>query len=154
MSIQDWAAIGEIVGAIAVVITLLYLAMQIRDSNRKTSAVAVQAALNNEMAMIAVLIENAGTWDKVISGIPLDAGEEMRKGSLLYNLLMTETESRFHQYEAGYLSVEAWEQRLPAIRLTVKNPIHERWRATPGANAHSASFLKLLDKIADEADRE
>ena len=31
MSIQDWAAIGEIVGAIAVIVTLIYLAAQIRS---------------------------------------------------------------------------------------------------------------------------
>jgi len=34
MSIQDWGALGEIVAAIATVVTLLYLAVQIRQSNR------------------------------------------------------------------------------------------------------------------------
>lgn len=38
MSIQDWAAIGEIVGAIAILITLIYLAIQIRQSTRATQA--------------------------------------------------------------------------------------------------------------------
>ena len=35
MSIQDWAAIGEIVGAIAVIVTLIYLATQIRQNTRQ-----------------------------------------------------------------------------------------------------------------------
>jgi hypothetical protein len=34
MSIQDWGALGEILAAIATVGTLLYLAVQIRQSNR------------------------------------------------------------------------------------------------------------------------
>jgi hypothetical protein len=34
MTIQDWGAIGEILGAIAVFVSLIYLATQIRTSNR------------------------------------------------------------------------------------------------------------------------
>ncbi len=34
MSIQDWGAIGELVGAAAVIITLIYLAAQIRQNTR------------------------------------------------------------------------------------------------------------------------
>ncbi len=33
MSIQDWGAIGEVLGAIAIFVTLIYLATQIRQSN-------------------------------------------------------------------------------------------------------------------------
>lgn len=154
MSIQDWAAIGEIVGAIAVVVTLVYLAMQIRDSNRETRAVTTQSALNNEMDMIAVMIENAAVWDKVINGVPLEAGEETRKGILLYNLLMTETESRYYQVQAGYLEAAAWEQRIPSIQITIRNPMHGIWRSSPGAKAHSLDFLRMLDDLADEATRE
>lgn len=32
MTIQDWGAMGEVVGAIAVVVTLAYLATQIRQA--------------------------------------------------------------------------------------------------------------------------
>ncbi len=35
MSIQDWAAISQIVGAIAVIVTLIYLAAQIRQNTRQ-----------------------------------------------------------------------------------------------------------------------
>ena len=37
MSIQDWGANGEIVGALAVVASLIYLAMQIRQNTRQIS---------------------------------------------------------------------------------------------------------------------
>ena len=38
MTFSDYAAIAEIVAAIAVVISLVYLAVQVRQSNRVTSA--------------------------------------------------------------------------------------------------------------------
>jgi hypothetical protein len=37
MSIQDWGAIGELIGALAVVISLIYLAVQIRQNTRQIS---------------------------------------------------------------------------------------------------------------------
>lgn len=37
MSIQDWGAIGEIIGALAVVASLIYLAVQIRQNTRQIS---------------------------------------------------------------------------------------------------------------------
>ena len=44
MSIQDWGAIGEIVGAFAVVLTLVYLSVQLRqtaDSLRAASMLSL-----------------------------------------------------------------------------------------------------------------
>ena len=34
MTLQDWGSIGEVIGALAVVVTLIYLAKQIRQNTR------------------------------------------------------------------------------------------------------------------------
>jgi hypothetical protein len=154
MSIELWVGVGELVGAIAVVVTLIYLAVQIRASNREARSGTLQSALSNEMDMLTVFIDNASVWDKIVSGSPLEEGEETRKGVLLYGLLMTETESRFHQYELGYLDEGAWAHRLPAVRWAVNNRVHEKWRRSPGASARSKRFLQLLDDMVDQMARE
>ena len=38
MSLEEWGAIAEIVGAMAVVITLIYLAVQVRHSKESLDA--------------------------------------------------------------------------------------------------------------------
>ena len=124
--------------------------MQIRDSNRETRAVTLQSVISNDLSMHAVFAANAATWNKVIAGLPLEDGEETRKGIVLYNMLMTETEGRFFQYKTGYLEAVVWEQRLPAVRITIRNPIHKIWRASPGAAAHSLGFLQMLDELEKE----
>ena len=43
MSIQDWAAIGEMVGAIAVVVSLIYVGVQIRQNTQATRVNTSQA---------------------------------------------------------------------------------------------------------------
>ena len=43
MSIQDWAAIGEMVGAIAVVVSLIYVGVQLRQNTLATRVITSQA---------------------------------------------------------------------------------------------------------------
>jgi hypothetical protein len=49
MNIQDLGAIGEIVGAFAVLATLIYLTVQVRQSNRNDRATARQTIVSNYM---------------------------------------------------------------------------------------------------------
>ena len=41
MSIQEWAAIGEIVSAIAIVLSLIYVSVQLRQNTRATRVVTI-----------------------------------------------------------------------------------------------------------------
>ena len=40
MNVQDWGAIGEVVGAIAVIVSILYLSIQVRANARTMKATA------------------------------------------------------------------------------------------------------------------
>jgi hypothetical protein len=63
MTLQDWGSIGEVVGAIAVVVTLIYLAKQIRlnthemEESRKL-ALAQTYQMRSD-ALQAMLVEAA-----------------------------------------------------------------------------------------------
>ena len=43
MTIQDWGAIGEILGAIATIATLIYLATQLRQNTRALQAASMDS---------------------------------------------------------------------------------------------------------------
>lgn len=149
MSIQDWAAIAEIVSAVAIVVTLIYLALQIRNSNRETRANTIQTAISNELEVAAVIASHAGIWDKVVTNDLLDDAVERRTGIVLYNLVMTEAENRYYQYRSGYLDVQAWEGRVASLRMLVRMNIYEPWKRSPGARGHSADFLGLLESLQE-----
>jgi hypothetical protein len=57
VSIQDWGAIGEIVGALAVVASLIYLAVQIKQSTR-------QISLNLESSKLAAFEQNVESGNR------------------------------------------------------------------------------------------
>ena len=152
-TLQELASIAEILGLIAIVPSLIFVGVQLGRGNREARAAAFQAAMKSEIDVSAILAEHAGTWDKVIKGAPLASGEELRKGMILFNVLMSDSEGRYHQFKAGYLHVQSWEARHSALAPMVILPIFEIWGSSPGGLSHSADFLKLLDGMVSKAQR-
>ncbi len=130
--LSDVASVAEIIASVGVILSLIFVGLQISDSNRETRAATVQAILDSELFMIATITNHAGTWDKVITGAPLASGEERRMGITLFNLLMTEAENRYYQFDSGYLDAQSWEGRVSSLRPIVALPMYELWRKTPG----------------------
>ena len=101
--------------------------------------------------MIATMVNHSETWNKIVTGAPLESGAETRKGINLYNFLMVDTENRYHQFHSGFLDAPSWEGRLSILQPIVRLPIFKIWRESFGAKGHSAEFLELLDSLAEEA---
>ena len=147
LKLSDWSSIAEIVAAIGVILSLLFVGQQLQEGNRETRAATVQAALDSEIAFQAVVALHAETWGKVSDGEALAAGGELRRGIALYNMLMTVYENRFHQYNSGYLD------RPPSelVAGAASWPIYDIWRPTGGAKTRSPEFLDLLEEVRASA---
>ncbi len=151
LKLTDWASIAEIIAAIGVVLSLIFDGLQIKHGNRETRASTIQAASDAEAFMIATMVNHSETWNKIVTGAPLESGAETRKGLNLYNFLMVDTENRYHQFHSGFLDAPSWEGRLSTLQPIVRLPIFKIWRESFGAKGHSAEFLELLDSLAEDA---
>jgi len=150
---MNWEAIGalgEVIGALAVVASLIYLASQIRHNNKLAKNDSLQTVLQSEMNFAAIIIQNAGIWDRVIAGESFSDREENRKATILYNLYLLDSANRYFQFKSGYLDNEAWEGRKMTLHLLVKWPMFETWRNSLGASGHSKEFLRVMDTIHAE----
>ena len=139
MSLQDWGAIGELLGGVAIIVSLLYVGLQIKHGNRETRANTLQATLDSEMSFQAEAMRYAGTWEKIVTGVNFADGEETRTAILLYNMMMTLYQNRYYQFKTGYLD------HPPFTEEVVTFPMYEIWRGSGGAKNRSAEFLEFLD---------
>lgn len=100
MSIQDWGAIGEIVGALGVVASLIYLAVQIRHSTRQislsleaTKLAAFEQNVESGNQVRELLITNPGVAELLLKGLAdyrsLRGTEKFRCDMLFRNLFST-----------------------------------------------------------------
>ena len=151
--IEYYANVAEIVGVILVVITLAFLTLEIRHNTRALRATTIQAVMQSEMALSSFLAKHADTWEKVLTGAPIDAGAEMRKAIIIFNVFMIDTENRYHQSLAGYLDSGSWESRLGLLPEMVQLPIFAEWRRSPGGRSHAADFLALIDRVTMQTEK-
>ena len=103
-------AIGEIIGALAVVITLAYLAIQIRQNTKVAQASTRQGVTNSAMEggkFIAECPDIAVFLQKLNSGEELEPHELMRLNALAY-FSTRNWENIHYQYLQGMLTENEW----------------------------------------------
>lgn len=150
-TLSELAAVAEILGLIAIVPSLIFVGVQLQRGNREARAASIQATMDADREISMAFADHAGTWNKVITGSPLAEGEEWRRGIVLFNVLMADSEGRFHQFKAGYLDAQSWEARHSTLRELSNLPIYKTWRNSPGGRSHAADFLEILDSLAEES---
>ena len=61
MTIQDWGAVGEIIGGIAIIISLIYVGLQIRQNTKATKVATSQAFIDIHGTVILAHLGWTGT---------------------------------------------------------------------------------------------
>ena len=107
MTIQDWGAIGEIVGAIGVVLSLVYLARQIRHQSDVSKVTSYHQAIEQ-------IVKSAGEPDfprlrmKIESGEALSP-EERARADVLATMFLYSHEILLHLYRKGQVDEGLWQ---------------------------------------------
>jgi hypothetical protein len=145
--LSNWASIAEVLGAIAIVISLVFVGIQISNGNREARAATTQAALDAEMTFLAEVIAYADIWQEVVIGGDFSDEIDSRRGVALYNMGMTMNENIYRMANEGYID----DYSTQGLEQIVNFPIFDTWRATPGAAARSQRFLELLDELREQS---
>ena len=159
MSWQDLGSIGELVSAIAVVISLVYLAFQIRqntsqiDHNTKAArAVAFDSTITHAMVARQAIFENEDVsriyTDGSIDPEALSEHDRLRYRLIVHNVLWSlwNMQSQAH---VGGLAAETWEaQRMILVRMMSSKGVQWFW-----SNYHQEfgeSFRREVAKILSD----
>ena len=110
---MNWEAIGalgEWAGALTVIATLVYLAIQVRQNSANTRAIAELEAsgrLGQLVSRISADKNMKRIWEDVSEGIELSPEDSRDYIWLLAELFHT-SEGIYIQYSRGFLSAEIW----------------------------------------------
>ena len=151
--------LGEFVGAIAVVATLLYLAIQVRHSKeaidvntRTTKASLSYQAARNRAELNAQLIDNPELLNLMAkassrSEPPQFNDEEKRRLSIADRRIMEGVDADYNLYRNGLLEEDYWQVRLEFTKRRLTRPyLAEWWKRERGTSNYSPSFLEVLDR--------
>jgi len=148
VTIQDLGSLGELIAAAATVGTLLYLALQIRQSVAATRA-NISASQNQGAASISLILAqdeelNRIYFDGLANPSKLSERDERRLGAFL-NAQLANSEVNWRYYRDGWLDEEIWSAQLRWLAWVSKQPGFSRfwaiWKPT-----FAATFARLVEE--------
>lgn len=149
--LNDWI---QIIGIFALVASLVFVGIQIRQAQdiAESQAYQARAATSVEFnAMRASSPEFTSATAKLYAGHPesLTAQEKVTL-EYFFNGEMTMMENLHYQYELGYLPGEHWEKDVADMRCLLSHPYYREMLNWFNGRK---SFQAVLDKIAADAAR-
>ena len=149
---MNWTAIStisEVLGTAVVVVTLCYVAVQIRQNTKATLATSRQNLLEADLGLISDFI--ATDIDPHLIGDDVELSpQEMRRFTWIVIKAIRIREFAWHQYKSGSLDEETWQSYMapvPGIFST------ERAKAVLDFYTGSDEFMKILiEKITAKSD--
>jgi len=156
-----WSAIAEIFGAIAVLVTLAYLAIQTRYLAVQTeqNTAALQASVRQEMLATELEILGREIEYPSLASIGRDGQAPTREDQTQLNAyllsLLRVRESQWIQYRNGAIDERTWQNYKAAIPLMFNQDIRRAWwqqRAIIIARTgeFDAEFIELVDDLIPE----
>jgi hypothetical protein len=147
--IQELGNIGDFIGGIGVVVTLLYLAVQIRQNSRTVKAASAQAMLSS----LAQTLSSLGASSQaarvfVIGQTDVDQLTDDEQAQFALWLLgwFRILEQAYYQYRLGGLDPVLWDGHAAQLRSTMQSPAVRRWWAVRGPLFHPA-FRRFIDEL-------
>ena len=161
MTLQDWGAIGSIIGAISVVVTLIYLSKQVRlntqamEEGRKLAlaqtyqmrstalqTMLVHAADSDHIAPIIMKLTELG-YPQDVTALDQLNSEERARFRLWQIAQQTHWDNMHYQFQQGYLDREYYEDAF--IERVVR--LAPTWKAL-GITGGRRSFFEEIERLS------
>ncbi len=147
MTIEMLGNLGEFIGSIAVLITLVYLAIQTRQSVKTAQQSSHSDILSRRQELMMLLTKDREfieIWSKGCSGQTLDSIDAQRFTSFAMSFL-SHTQDTYIQYKAGLIDKEVWEAEESIMAVSFTQPGFLDWWEH-GQQFVTPAFARLIEK--------
>jgi hypothetical protein len=153
MSLSDLAAIGSFVSGIAVVISLVYLAFQIRQTtkNQRATMHQMRASLSTDVMLRIAESGLAHSFRAGLTGAREISEAEFWQFYYAASAILRTTENAFTQHQDGLISDAHFASAKASARSFLMSPGYRAlWQAT--RLNREPGFREFMDELAVESD--
>ena len=149
VTIQDLGSLGELIAAIATVITLAYLAVQIRQNTSTIRSAALQTHNQNVQqatAAISASTENASVWQRGVTDFDgLSPAEQAQFNAIMISIFNTSNAAHTN-YLTGLLPAQEWQREWGVLRFYLQSNGGQRaWETARRLNSLSSEFVRFAE---------
>ena len=148
MTLEELAYLAEITGVVIVVVTLLYLSVQVRQGANLMRSESRQALLNNTREHLMGYLDDVDLFDRLEGEAKLSKGDQLRF-SVLWITNMRLREHEWFQYRDGILDEPTWRSYREIIRLTLSSKRHRTWWQKM-KGVYDPDFVQMVDQFIGE----
>ncbi len=153
MSSTNWKDIAELVGIAAIVASVVFVGLQMRQSHEIALAEIYQARTNAVMDWNHTLASSEfalGAFEKSASGTQLKISAlENRASFAMVTSALFAWENSHYQVSLGYLPQEHWVRAEAGLRANLTDPIWRR-HILAQLSVLRPSFARIVEQIAEE----
>ncbi len=150
MKLEKWALSAEIVGSVAVVVTLAILIFEVRGNTSAIQAQTVQAAATLDQDFLLVLGSDpavAEMWATFLESPESLSRAQQLQGIYLIGALLRRFENLILQRRLGSLSEEGWESRQPLFVGIARSEGYSRFLESFPATFVSDDLLEFMNGL-------
>jgi hypothetical protein len=149
--LEDLANIGELIGGIAVILTLAYLAYQSKQANLFMVRQIRQSVTDSGLNLVSVAIQNP---KMAMAFTQLDSGKELNaEQSTLLRMYLTMfiqmLKNNYYHHQSGLITDEDWVGMLAGYNPLIANPFFKELAESMGIS-RSPDFGRFLQELIEE----
>lgn len=144
MTTNDLATWGQILSSIAVLITLIYLAVEVKQNTEALHAQTRQSLLAGGHAELFEMVEHPELILNFIKPETLDAEDYVRLHSFLA-AIMRGREFAWLQYRKGIIDEDQWQTELAVMNTTLTTKRPRLWWDKLGRKMFNPRFVEFVD---------
>jgi len=151
----NWEAFGamaEFGGAVAVVVSLLYLAAQVRQNTRAIRGATAHAVTERQQAELHWSHEIADIFTKAIEAPESLTSAEAWSLSEWLNAAIVMRQNEFRQFRLGLLGEDAWEQSQSVVLMILSFPWGRNWWHVLGRHQVDEAMAAHIDDLLRDAE--
>ena len=153
MTLAELSDISQALGAVAVIVSLIFVGLEIRHNTRALKATSHHAVTDSFNAINTLIISDpkvARIWRLGMAGSDSLDDDESVSSSFMLLGYMRIFETLHYQFRMGSLEPKLFEAELNTLKWTVNNPGFLAWWAV-NPLALSAEFRAFIDGLIREA---
>ena len=157
MDIMELGAVGELVGGVAVIASLLFVGLQVRQSNQQSREAATRELAGqfdrwSEMILVYPNVREA--WRIATNDAParnlanpagLSADDATNLSIVLYRAFHG-FNSQYKAWQAGSLSDLEWTEVIPLIRVHLSSEAAIDWWKWARSGWYNSEFTEFIDR--------
>ena len=148
MNWEAVAAVADWLGVILIIVSLIYVALQIRQNTqmvRAATELETGRHWSDLHARVAHSPDMVDIWDTGLTDPERLTPTEKRRFIWFVAEYFFTVENFYRQHKVGFLSVETWSQHEAAVAGLLLHPILQRWWDS-GVSPYSQEFRKAIDE--------